>query len=191
MSLSHSVQKTDKQNASLNPIIQFLDTINDVQQKYGSFEKAEQAIRELVVELEKSMVQETLSQYDINTPIVVRDGKVYRQVLRQNKTYISAAGPVNVERSLYRAEGQCICPLELQAGIIENYWTPSAARLGCYVTAQLSPYQGEKLFKEFGHLQPSKSALSRLSTQLGETWESNRLNLNDYFVRTSPFQRMR
>ena len=157
MSLSHLVQKTDKQSASLNPIIQFLDTISDVQQKYGSFEKAEQAIRELVVELEKSMVQETLSQYDINTPIVVLDGKVYRQVLRQNKTYISAAGPVNVERFLYRAEGQCICPLELQAGIIENYWTPSAARLGCYVTAQLSPYQGEKLFKELDSCSPQKA----------------------------------
>ena len=87
----------------------------------GSFENAEQEIRGLVVELEKSMVQETLSQYDINTPIVVRDGQVYRQVLRQNKTYTSAAGPVNVERSLYRAEGQCICPLELQAGIIESH----------------------------------------------------------------------
>ena len=181
MSLSHSAQKTDKQNNSLNAIIQFLDTINDVQQKYGSFENAEQEIRGLVVELEKSMVQETLSQYDINTPIVVRDGQVYRQVLRQNKTYTSAAGPVNVERSLYRAEGQCICPLELQAGIIENYWTPSAARLGCYVTAQLSPYQGEKLFKEFGQLQPSKSALSRLSTQLGETWESEQTQLEQLF----------
>ncbi|MDD5267665.1 MAG: hypothetical protein PHO08_11125 [Methylococcales bacterium] len=127
------------------------------------------------------MVQETLSHYDINTPIVVRDGKVYRQVLRQNKTYTSAAGPVQVERSLYRAEEQCICPLELQAGIIENYWTPSAARLGCYVTAQLSPYQGEKLFQEFGQLQPSKSALSRLSTQLGETWESELTQLEQLF----------
>jgi len=181
MSLSHLVQKTDKQSASLNPIIQFLDTINDVQQKYSSFEKAEHAIRYLVVELEKSMVQETLSQYNINTPIVVRDGEVYRQVLRQSRTYISAAGPVKVERSLYRAEGQCICPLELQAGFIENYWTPSAARLGCYVTAQLSPYQGEKLFKEFGQLQPSKSALSRLSTQLGATWESEQTELERLF----------
>ena len=99
MSLSHSVQKTDKQNNSINPIIHFLDTIYDVPQKYGSFEKAEQAIRKLVVELEKSMVQETLSQYDINTPIVVRDGKVYRQVLRQNRTYTSAAGPVKVYRA--------------------------------------------------------------------------------------------
>ena len=152
MSLSHSVQIANKQNDSLNPIIQFLNTLNDVPQKYASFEKAEQAIRELVVELEKSMVQETLSQYDINTPIIVRDGKVYRQVLRQNKMYTSAAGPVEVERSLYRAEEHCICPLELQAGIIEGYWTPMAARLGCYVTAQLSPYQGEKLFEEFGRL---------------------------------------
>jgi hypothetical protein len=65
MPLSHSVQKTDQQNASLKPIFQFLETINAVPQKYGSFEKAEQAISELVVELEKSMVQETLSQYDI------------------------------------------------------------------------------------------------------------------------------
>ena len=62
-----------------------------------------------------------------------------------------------------------------------NYWTPSAARLGCYVTAQLSPYQGEKLFKEFGQLQPSKSALSRLSTQLGETWESELTQLEQLF----------
>jgi hypothetical protein len=53
--------------------------------------------------------------------------------------------------------------------------------LGCYVTAQLSPYQGEKLFKEFGHLQPSKSALSRLSTQLGETWESEQTELERLF----------
>jgi hypothetical protein len=181
MTLSHSVPKTDKQNDALDPIIQFLDTINAVPQKYGSFEKAEQAIRELVVELEKSMLQETLSHYDINTPTVVRDGTVYRQVLRQNKTYLSAAGPVQVERSLYRADGQCICPLELQAGIIEDYWTPSAARLGCYVTAQLSPYQGEKLFAEFGRLQPSKSTLTRLSTQLGATWESEQTQLDRLF----------
>jgi hypothetical protein len=56
-----------------------------------------------------------------------------------------------------------------------------AARLGCYVTAQLSPYQGEKLFEEFGRLQPSKSALTRLSTQLGETWESEQTQLERLF----------
>ncbi len=38
-----------------------------------------------MVELEKSMVQETLAQYDINTPIIERGGEIYRQTLRQEK----------------------------------------------------------------------------------------------------------
>ena len=41
-------KKTDKQNDTLKPIFQFLDTINAVPQKYGSFEKAEQAIENLL-----------------------------------------------------------------------------------------------------------------------------------------------
>ena len=172
MSLSHSAQIEHKQQDDLfNPIVQFLDNIGNIQQQYGSFEQAEKAIKKLVGEIEVSMVQEALSQYDINVPIIEYDGKVYHQVLRKDKTYTCSAGQVSVERSLYRAGGQCICPLELQAGMIEKFWTPSAARLGCYVTAHLSPYQGEKLFQEFGHLQPSKSSLTRLSTQLGEKWD--------------------
>ena len=172
MSLSHSVQIEHKQQDDLfNPIYQFLDNIGNIQQQYDSFEQAEKAIKKLVGEIEVSMVQETLSQYDINVPIIEYNGKVYHQVLRKDKTYTCAAGKVTVERSLYRADGQSICPLELQAGMIEKFWTPSAARLGCYVTAHLSPYQGEKLFQEFGHLQPSKSSLTRLSTQLGEKWD--------------------
>ena len=172
MSLSHSAQiKHKQQDEFFNPIYQFLDNIGNIQQQYGSFEQAEKAIKKLVGEIEVSMIQETLSQYDINVPIIEYDGKVYHQVLRKDKTYTCSAGQVSVERSLYRAEGQCICPLELQAGMIEKFWTPSAARLGCYVTAHLSPYQGEKLFQEFGHLQPSKSSLTRLSTQLGEKWD--------------------
>ena len=47
-------KKPTKKNDSLKPIFQFLDTKNAVLQKYGSFEMAEQAIRELLVELEKS-----------------------------------------------------------------------------------------------------------------------------------------
>jgi len=120
-----------------------------------------------------SLVQETLEQYDINVPVIEHDGKTYRQVLRQEKDYVCTAGKFKVKRSLYRIKGQLqtICPLELQAGIVENLWTPSAARLGFYVTAQLSPYQGEKLFREFGHFTPSKSSLGRLSTRLGEIWD--------------------
>lgn len=173
MSLSHPVQSQNKQKDPLTSITDYLKNIKTVQKQFTSFEQAEKAIRKLVVELENSMVQETLAQYDINTPIIEIDGEIYHQTLRKEKNYTCAAGLIRVERSLYRKRSgePCVCPMDLQAGIIEDFWTPSAARLGCYVSAQLSPYQGEKLFYEFGHLTPSKSSLSRLSTRLGETWD--------------------
>ena len=178
MPLSHPVQiKSKSHNDHFNSIAHFLDNVGGVQKKYDSFEQAEKAIKELVGELEKYMVQETLSQYDVDVPIIEYEGKVFHQVIRSQQSYLTAAGKISLERSLYRADGHCICPLELQAGIVEDFWTPSAARLGCYVSAHLSPYQGEKLFKEFGYLQPSKSALTRLSTQLGEMWDTNQSQL--------------
>ncbi len=178
MSLSHSVQiKNTPCHDVFDRINHFLNNTRNIQKNYTSFEHAEKAIKELVGELEKSMVQETLSQYDIDVPLIEYDGKIFHQVIRSEQSYLTAAGKIRLERSLYRADGGCICPLELQAGIIEDFWTPSAARLGCYVSAHLSPYQGEKLFKEFGHLQPSKSSLNRLSTRLGEKWDSNLLQL--------------
>ena len=181
MSLSHSAEIEHKSKDVIPPILHFLNNTQTLQRDYSSFEQAEKMIKKLVLELESSMVQEALSHYDINTPLIECNGQIYHQVLRQEKTYASAAGPVSVERSLYRARAgeQSLCPLELQAGIIEDYWTPSAARLGGYVTAHLSPYQGEKLFQEFGGLQPSKSALNRLSTRLGDTWETEQAPLKE------------
>ena len=55
--------------------------MSSVQKKYDSFEQAEKAIKELVGELEKSVIQETLSQYDINVPIIEHDGKIYHQII--------------------------------------------------------------------------------------------------------------
>jgi len=121
MSLSHSVQiKNNPCHDVFDRINHFLKDTSNVQKNYDSFEHAEKAIKELVGELEKSLVQETLSQYDIDVPIIEYDGKIFHQVLRSEKTYLSAAGKVSLERSLYRADGPCLCPLELQAGIIED-----------------------------------------------------------------------
>lgn len=183
MPLSHSVQLQNKHNDIIDPIITYLENINGVRHQHSSFEQAENAIRKLVVEVEKLMIQETLSQFDINTPVIEFDGQKYFKVLRKEKTYTSAAGIIKVERSLYRQRvGEpCICPMELEAGVIEDFWTPAAARIGSYVTAQLSPYQGEKLFKEMGHFTPSKSSLNRLSTRLGEVWDNDQEQLEQVF----------
>jgi len=148
-----------------------------------SFEQIEAEVRSLMNQLESSILGECLGQFDIQSKLIVKGGKQYRHVLREEKNYLTCAGSVRVERSLYRgSDGNNICPLELQAGIIEGCWTPSAARIGYYVTAHLSPYQGENLFKKLDRFTPSKSALDRLSRKLGHQWEANH---DDFFSKLS------
>jgi hypothetical protein len=67
-----------------------------------------------------------------------------------------------------------LCPLELQAGIVEGRWTPLAARQTAFVVAHLTPQEGEDLFRELGNMTPSKSSLDRLPKQLSERWEAER-----------------
>ena len=108
--------------------------------------------------------------------VVTIEGEVYRQVVRCEETYTSAAGSVRVMRSLYRRLGKgerTLCPLELRAGIVEGRWTPLAARQAAFVVAHLTPQEGEDLFRELGNMTPSKSSLDRLPKQLSERWEAS------------------
>jgi hypothetical protein len=100
-------------------------------------------------------------------------------VLRCETTYNSAVGPVRVERSLYRRPGgrHALCPLDLNAGIIEGYWTPLAAKQSSWAVAHLTPKESEELFEMLGNMTPSKSSLDRLPKALSAHWEAHRVPL--------------
>jgi hypothetical protein len=62
---------------------------------------------------------EELGRFDIEVPGVDIDGVPHRRVLRSSQTYMTAAGPVSVERTLYstRQDGERAVPaMELRAG---------------------------------------------------------------------------
>ncbi len=149
---------------------QFMDPNNKT-----DFEDAEKVLREISMEIEKEALMRCLSKYDIDTPEVKLGDKSYKKVVRCKSEYQSAAGMLPVTRSLYRAkdETKAICPLELNAGIIEKHWTPSAAKQGIFAVAHMTPQEAEGLFKEIGNMEPSKSSLDRLPKKLGALWEEN------------------
>ena len=135
----------------------------------GDIEGFERELHEYVVAVEQEVLAEELARLDVDLPAVTIEGEVYRQVVRCEETYTSAAGPVRVMRSLYRRFGEgerTVCPLELRAGIVEGRWTPLAARQAAFVVAHLTPQEGEDLFRELGNMAPSKSSLDRLPKQL-------------------------
>jgi hypothetical protein len=92
-------------------------------------------LHEHITALERELIVEELAHYDVDVEEVEVEGTVYRQALTSTETYLSAAGPVRVERHLYRPAGRgtkSICPLELRVGIVRGLFTPRAARQGAF-----------------------------------------------------------
>jgi len=110
------------------------------------FEQFERELHEHVRNLERECLAEELARYDVTAERIEVAGMSYQPVLRAAETYLSAAGPVRIERQLYRPAGRnakSICPLELRVGMINGYWTPRAARHGARQARSAS-------FREYG-----------------------------------------
>ena len=141
-----------------------------------NLDAVEQERHRLFVAAEREAWRHELARCDLDGPVVDVDGERYHQVLRCATTSTSAAGPVRVERSLYRSSqgGPTLCPLELRAGIIEGAWTPVAAKQATWVVAHVTPKEGEELCDLLGNMTPSQSTLDRLPTALRVPWETHR-----------------
>jgi hypothetical protein len=147
------------------------------QQGVPEFEQFERELHEQIMNLERECLTAELARYDVAAERIEVGGVSYQPVLQAAETYLSSAGPVRVERHLYRPAGRkakSICPLELRAGILNGYWTPQAARHGAFVMAQLPAGAAEGLFQELGAMEPSRSTLDRLPRTLSAHWEAHR-----------------
>lgn len=146
-------------------------------QQMPDLESFERGLHAHLMAVERELVAEELMRYDVEAESVMINDVVYSQPTVASETYMTAAGPVTVERHVYRPAGRGtrhICPLELQAGIVEGFFTPAAARQAAYVVAHLPPATGEALFAELGNMRPSASSLDRLPKGLSEHWEAHR-----------------
>lgn len=140
-------------------------------------EAFERELHALFMAAEREVLSRELARLDVDVPTIEVEGKRYQRVLRCEQTYVSAAGPVRVERTLYarrQEEERAVCPLELRAGMVEGLWTPLAAKQAMWVVAHLTPQEGEELFALLGGMTPSKSSLDRLPKQLSGRWEQHR-----------------
>lgn len=140
-------------------------------------ETFERELHAQVLNWERELLAEELARYDVEAEEITVNGQRYSLVGASPETYLTTAGPVTVERHVYRPAHHraChVCPLEMRAGVIEGYFTPAAARQAAFVTAQLPPTQGAELFAELGGMQPSASSLERLPKGLSERWETHR-----------------
>jgi hypothetical protein len=171
---SHDLLSSD--SAAMDQLQGFLRQRREAAAPVEDFDHFEQELHRFFVAAEREALGQELARFDLDVPQVEIEGERYDRVLRCETTYNSAAGPVRVERSLYRSPsgGHAICPLELRAGMIEGYWTPLAAKQATWAVSHLTPQESEELFDLIGNMTPSKSTLDRLPKALSIHWEAQR-----------------
>lgn len=144
----------------------------------AGFAEFERGVHAEVMKLERELVAEELARADVDTEVVLVDGVEHRRVLRAEQTYMTAAGPVRVERTLYKDRsdpgGRSVSPLEMNAGIVTGFWSPVAAEQSLWVVSQMTPQLAEDLLQRMGNMMPSKASLDRLPKAIAERWEENR-----------------
>ena len=115
----------------------------------ADFECFEREVHALFAQAEREVLGEQLESLDVDLPYVTIDGRRHCRVVRSKQTYTSAAGPVTVARTLYRAgKGRSVVPVQLRAGIVEGRWTPLAARQASYLVAHLTPQACEDTLRD-------------------------------------------
>jgi len=143
-----------------------------------AFADFERELHERVMEFERAEIGAEMSKLDVDADAVLIAGKLHRRVLRQSQTYVTGAGEVVVERTLYKDrtedEGRAVSPMELTLGIVGDFWTPRAAQQALWVVTQMTPKKTEELFERIGNMTPSKSSLDRLPKLIDERWEGQR-----------------
>jgi hypothetical protein len=176
MQALQSPARLSSESHTMDQLCDFLRRRREMDEPVDDFENFEQELHHLFVMAEREALGHELARFDLDVPQVEVEGERYDRVLRCETTYNSAAGPVRVERSLYRhgSGDRAICPLELRAGIIEGYWTPLAAKQATWAVAHLTPKESEELFELLGNMTPSKSTLDRLPKALSVHWEAHR-----------------
>jgi hypothetical protein len=92
----------------------------------------------LVAAVERAAHQAILRSLDLDAPRVRIDGATWTRVGRYEVTFYTLAGPVVVERSVYRRDGErnskVVDPVSLRAGVVADGWLPHTARASCTPT---------------------------------------------------------
>ena len=165
---------------------EYLEQIKESKGQIG-FEAHEAAVTRLVYTLGQAAMSDVLTHYDTQTDVISMEDQTYRRKHKAIKTYQTGLGPVEINRYVYAnrkkdGDGRAICPLELQAGIIEGYWTPMAAKNAMWGLAHLTAQEVEDMLLQFGAMNPSRSSLDRLPKALNQRWEPETIAYHDALI---------
>ena len=154
--------------------------------KAVDYAAVEVAIGEAAARIERAGHEAVLQSLDVDRPNVLIGGARYARVGRCEATYYTLAGPVVVERSLYREVGQrnakVVDPVSLRAGVIADGWLPRTASAMAHQVQQVTSREAEQGARQVGRLPYSRCSFERVAHAVGALYVPAHGDIEDALI---------
>lgn len=135
------------------------------------YARVERELAERTAAIERQAHAALLRAADVDAPAIRVDGRLHRRVGRYPATYYTAAGPVVLERSIYRPSeprnAPTVDPISLRAGAVGG-WLPHAARAMAFLLQQGTAREAHATAHELGRLPYAAVSFERVAHAVGE-----------------------
>ena len=150
---------------------------------YGVYE---QALGACFRNAERGVHAKELAALDVDAPEVWIRGKRHRRVGRYPATYKTLAGPVTVERILYRdvavRNGKTVDIVSLKTGAVAGHWLPYTARSMAFMMAHVTSRECEAMCEHVGRLMYSRSSFERVGHAVGERYVAQHVDIEERLI---------
>jgi hypothetical protein len=145
--------------------------------------EVEVTIAERTAAIERAAHTKILSSLDVDAPRVRIGGEMYTRIGREPGTYNTMAGPVIVERAVYRQEGVRNAPvvdaITLRTGAIGRGWLPWTAQAMADDVQRGTSREAEAGAKQKGRLPYSRVSFERVAHEVGKLWVRSHADIED------------
>jgi hypothetical protein len=142
------------------------------------YARAETAVGEGMMAIERAAHGAMLSAIAVDAAEVLIGGKLHKRVLRSTATYRTMAGPVQVERGLYRPVGErnapTVDPIGARVGVIGDGWLPATAMVMAHAVQMATPREAEQHAKQQHRLPYSRSSFQDVTHLVGQHYVDRR-----------------
>jgi hypothetical protein len=150
------------------------------------YEAVELALQEGAAAIERGGHSVVLAALDIYQPAIEVAGERHSRVGRYAATYYSLAGPVVVERSLYRRDGErngkTVDAISLRVGVVGDGWLPRTARAMAHQVQSGTSREAEKNLREAGRLPYSRTSFEEVTHLVGELYVRRHVDIEDALI---------
>jgi hypothetical protein len=145
----------------------------------------EHAVASAAAELQRNAHAVLLRSMARHEPRLLIGGVVHRALLPSETTYYTLAGPVVVERTLYRPLGKnqgSVDPIALRVGAVRNTWCPGAAGAMAFLVQQGTAREAESTAQQLGVLPYSDTSFHRVAHAVGTLYQTRREEVEEQLI---------